>query len=86
MITQIHIPLESIVLSATSVTIECLNIKGRDPKVFSDLKQASAMLVAGTVGYILEPIRTRTYDIQIKQKTENIKKNNADTQNNILNS
>jgi hypothetical protein len=25
------------------------------------------MLVAGTVGYILEPIRTRTYDIQIKQ-------------------
>jgi 5-enolpyruvylshikimate-3-phosphate synthase len=67
MITQIHIPLESIVLTATSVTIECLNIKGRDPKVFSDLKQASAMLVAGTVGYILEPIRTRTYDIQIKQ-------------------
>lgn len=52
---------------AVTATSEILSVRGRDPKVHSDIKTACTMLTAGTVGYILEPIRTRDMTADIRQ-------------------
>jgi hypothetical protein len=50
----------------TISAINALNVKGRDPMVYAEVSKASTLLVAGTSGYILEPIRVRDMTVSMK--------------------